>query len=210
MPATERDDFSAKDKRVLGERAAYICSNPDCRRPTIGPHSDPNASLKTGKACHIKAASSGGPRYDVTQSSDDRRNIQNGIWLCSVCSDLVDKDSAKYTAEKLYGWKREQEERLSAGGVAARIPQLSLSTLHGLSVPKGGGTIHINPEVREHSFIVRNEGNSEIVAIDARVQFPEPIIDVVLFESPVGVHVAFDPNQLEMVFSGSPGATLRR
>src|SRR5215204_2720611 len=99
MPASERDEFSRDDIRVLGERAAYICSNPACRRPTIGPHSDPKKSLKTGKACHINAASPGGPRYEATQTAEQRSSIENGLWLCSNCSDLVDKDSLRFVVD---------------------------------------------------------------------------------------------------------------
>jgi formylglycine-generating enzyme required for sulfatase activity len=44
-----RGDFTDKTARILAERVAHLCSNPDCRIPTIGPHSDETKLLKIGK-----------------------------------------------------------------------------------------------------------------------------------------------------------------
>src|SRR5437762_1080192 len=100
-----RDDFQSRTRAILAERVAYLCSNPECRRLTIGPHSDPSQSLRIGRACHIRAAAPGGPRYDHAQSPQDRASISNGLWLCAVCSDLVDKDERVYPIEVLTAWK---------------------------------------------------------------------------------------------------------
>ena len=55
-----RDDFSAKTKEILAKRVTYKCSNPECKKPTIGPNSDPNKTVLIGVAAHITAASVGG------------------------------------------------------------------------------------------------------------------------------------------------------
>src|SRR5436309_1503120 len=78
-----KDDFPERVKRVLAQRAAYTCSNPDCRSLTIGPASDPQKSSLTGEAAHVCSAEPGGARYDESQSSQERKNITNAIWLCS-------------------------------------------------------------------------------------------------------------------------------
>lgn len=117
--ANGRDDFPARITRALAERAGYMCSNPSCRRLTVGPHSAPERSTKIGEAAHIRAASSGGPRFDDQQSADQRRAVANGIWLCASCAALIDKDAAAYPVDTLEGWKREAEndilERLTNG-----------------------------------------------------------------------------------------------
>ena len=51
-----RDEFTERVKRTIGERAAHLCSNPECRKLTIGPHSQDSKSLSTGVAAHICAA----------------------------------------------------------------------------------------------------------------------------------------------------------
>ena len=52
-----RDNFSEKVKTILRTRVAGRCSNPDCRRVTIGPNNDKNKATILGDAAHICAAS---------------------------------------------------------------------------------------------------------------------------------------------------------
>lgn len=69
--------------------------------------------MNLGKAAHITAAAKGGPRYDPSLTREERRSIQNGIWLCAVHADLVDKDEAAFSVTLLRKW-REQAEKLAA------------------------------------------------------------------------------------------------
>lgn len=74
-----RDKFSASVKQRLARRVGYKCSNPDCYRLTTGPHSNPRKIINIGVAAHIKAASTKGARYDASQTSAERKSIENGI-----------------------------------------------------------------------------------------------------------------------------------
>jgi hypothetical protein len=118
-----RDDFSEPTRRVLAERAAYTCSNPDCRRNQLGPApGNSSKSVNLGKAAHICAAASGGPRFDVNQTPEQRSSIDNGIFLCGVCADLVDKhNGAGHPAAILHDWKESHErwikDRLNKGEI---------------------------------------------------------------------------------------------
>lgn len=38
-----------------------------------------------------------------------RSGIANGIWLCSICADKIDKDVLKYSVEQLHAWKQQAE-----------------------------------------------------------------------------------------------------
>lgn len=105
-----RDDFSRAIKQKLAERVAFRCSNPKCRVLTIGPKENENGSVTTGIACHIFAAAPNGPRANPKLSSDERSSINNGIWLCSNCSALIDKDSNAFPPELLLNWKTEAEQ----------------------------------------------------------------------------------------------------
>jgi hypothetical protein len=42
---------------------------------------------------------------------EQRRSIENGIWLCQTCAKLVDNDETRYPAPLLREWKRIAEER---------------------------------------------------------------------------------------------------
>ena len=105
----QRDEFSPKTKRTAAERAAFLCSNPRCNRPTIGPHSNPNKAKCLGIAAHICAAAPGGPRYDPKQTATQRKSIRNAIWACTVCGTEIDKDDSPYPVDVLREWKRIHE-----------------------------------------------------------------------------------------------------
>lgn len=104
--AHDRDDFTESTKRLLANRVCGRCSNPDCRKPTMGANTDPNKTINIGVAAHICAAAPGGPRYEATMAENERKSSQNGIWLCQSCAKLIDSDPNKYSKDLLYAWKK--------------------------------------------------------------------------------------------------------
>jgi hypothetical protein len=138
-------DFSDNTKKTLANRAGQICSNPDCKRATSGPHSDKNKATNLGKAAHIKGAREGSARYDSKMTDKERCDISNGIWLCLECADKIDKDEIKYPVELLVEWKKKHEKWILDGK-----PDNALREL----IVKNGGT----------GSIIKNEGNG--IALD--------------------------------------------
>ncbi|MDY3554240.1 hypothetical protein R5W24_003359 [Gemmata sp. JC717] len=110
-----RDDFPKPVLDILAKRVGYRCSNPECRKPTSGPHRDDNKTVNVGVGSHITAASAGGPRYDSLLTPDRRRSQENGIWLCQNCGKLVDNDEARYTSAVLREWRRIAEAAALTG-----------------------------------------------------------------------------------------------
>jgi len=212
MTEHSRDDFSERVKRTVAERAAYICTNPTCRRPAVGPHSDPDRSLKTGEAGHIRAVAPGGPRYSPEQTESERASIENAIWVCATCHTLVDGDEAAYPVQALLEWKRNHEAWIENGGIIPCLPEVSLKTLPGRTIPEVVTTITLGDSTgpREHSLRIRNVADAQIVMIDARVQLPEPIVESFAPRKPAGISVGWQPSRPEMMVIGSPGATFAR
>jgi hypothetical protein len=100
-----RDDFTESTRTKLALQAGYRCSY--CDIATSGPSDEsPYAVVKTGMAAHIHAASPGGPRYLATMTSEQRKDISNGIWMCRNHGTLIDEDPHQYTAESLQEMKR--------------------------------------------------------------------------------------------------------
>lgn len=114
-----RDDFTKKTVRLLADRAGQSCSNPSCRRPTIGPSLDPSSTIVTGKGSHITAAAAGGARYDPSLSPQERRSPDNGIWLCGDCAGLIDRDEIRFPVALMHDWKQQAEHSAS---LAQRSP----------------------------------------------------------------------------------------
>lgn len=103
-----RDDFSPKVKQLLAERVNFHCSL--CDATTLGPKAGTtDKRFSVGKAAHIKAAAKGGPRYDETQTPEERSAIENGLWACATCADIIDRDDASYTADDLHRVKADAE-----------------------------------------------------------------------------------------------------
>lgn len=123
MSKSTRDNFTEKNARILRERVSGRCSNPECRKPTTGPKEDPNKVANVGEAAHITAAAKGGPRFDASLTPEQRREPENGIWLCRTCHTLADGDEARYTVEELQRWKAEAE-RLASRELLSNISLL--------------------------------------------------------------------------------------
>ena len=133
-----RYNFSEKTKETCAKRVAFRCSNPECRRFTIGPSSDCNdKSLLTGEAAHIYAASKNGPRFNPEFVGAKATSIDNCIWLCSICHKIIDTDYVSHTPEELLLWKKETENwdrtQMSRNWIAQEIKE-SKTALEDLEV----------------------------------------------------------------------------
>jgi hypothetical protein len=117
-----REDFTKRTITEIAKGVAYRCSNPECRRPTVGANAAHDGTIIIGVAAHICAASPGGPRYNAAQTPEARRSKENGLWLCQNCGRLVDADPDRFTVEQLTRWKRDAQTRafreLVASGTA--------------------------------------------------------------------------------------------
>jgi hypothetical protein len=70
-------------------------------------------------------SSSGWPTLPGFHGAGERKDISNGIWLCSNHADLVDDDDITYTADELRGMKLEHEancERRHREGIRKGTP----------------------------------------------------------------------------------------
>ncbi|WP_303819743.1 HNH endonuclease signature motif containing protein [Ruminococcus flavefaciens] len=105
-----RHNFSPTIKKQLCANVGGKCSNPNCRKPTTWPDYTGTKSDSIGEAAHIYAASiEDGPRLKPTMSADEIKHISNGIWLCSNCHTMVDRDVQRFPAELLKKWKQDAE-----------------------------------------------------------------------------------------------------
>lgn len=147
-----RDNFPKITKEILAKRVGYKCSNPNCRKITIGPHSTENKVLNLGVAAHITAASYGGPRFSAEMTTDERKSLKNGIWLCQNCAKLIDTDLNEYTTKELLNWK-----------LIAEKESLSVIT-------NGGLNENLNSNLFEERIRVHEKLYYEIREIDSLIR----------------------------------------
>lgn len=95
------------------------CAFPNCSAPIFE-----EDGLYTAECCHIKAAKPGGPRYDASQTAEERNGVDNLMFMCSRHHTIVDADVETYTVEALQLIKREHEYRFSAKNLLLSDEQL--------------------------------------------------------------------------------------
>ncbi len=138
--------FSTAVQQVVARRTGYRCSNPRCRKPTMGPHSlQPDSFEYVGEGTHICANQPKGERYDNEQTMEQRGGIANAIHLCCTCHTLVDHPGAAakgYTAAMMREWKQQAEAQAemallrgesadrALGELQAEIKLLTLQVSH--------------------------------------------------------------------------------
>jgi len=106
-----RDNFTRQVIAEIAKGVGYLCSNPDCRRPTIAANAAQDGIVTLGVAAHICAASPGGPRHDPGQTQQERSSKANGLWLCQNCGRIIDADPRSFPVKLLRQWKQAAQGR---------------------------------------------------------------------------------------------------
>ena len=113
MPNTDRWNFTPATAKIICEKAAARCANPNCRRLARLPNRIGDEIISFGEAAHILPARPNGPRKleGVTFTEREIKSEANGLWLCASCHRMVDRDDGFYTVEKLRAWKALSEKQ---------------------------------------------------------------------------------------------------
>lgn len=91
-------------------RTSFKCNKPSCRCSLIEQADNQKGYILLADACHICAASEGGPRYDPNMTNEERGSYDNLIIMCKTHAWEIDHDETKYPVELLKQWKKEAEE----------------------------------------------------------------------------------------------------
>ncbi|QIK55709.1 tetratricopeptide repeat protein [Dysgonomonas sp. HDW5B] len=96
---------TAETIKMLLLRSGNECYFPNCTERIFN-----DDDILIAECCHIEAALPGGERYNQNQTPEERRSIENLLFLCHKHHKETD-DVEKFTVEKLKGIKATHEER---------------------------------------------------------------------------------------------------
>jgi hypothetical protein len=113
------------------------CAFPGCPLPMV----DLSSGKVTGRICHIKARQPGGPRYDSSQSDEERHSFRNLLLLCPIHHDVIDSDPDSYTVERLLEIKSKHEDRQTEGNEPDDQIATALITAIGSNSISGGSLL---------------------------------------------------------------------
>lgn len=117
------------------------CAFPDCPVPVVEA-----SGTVTADICHIKAASPGGPRYDIDQPDAERHSALNLLLLCGRHHRVIDTESQTYTVAALHVMKRQHEQAglVEISPFAAKAAQALMSTYAHVVVHANAGQIAVH------------------------------------------------------------------
>ncbi len=104
------DDMGAiknpKQKTIkrLFALSGNICAFLKCTTPVVN-----EEGIILGDICHIKGKNPDAPRYDRTQTSEERNGFENLILICKIHHKIIDDDPESYTVDRLVQMKKEHE-----------------------------------------------------------------------------------------------------
>jgi len=103
------------------------CAYPECRVPIF----EYSTGSLLGELCHINAKATGGPRFDIRQSSEQRHGFDNLVLMCSIHHTKIDapENLSTYTAERLREIKRNHEGQSPATDESLAIRRLNCYAL---------------------------------------------------------------------------------
>lgn len=109
MSMNRKGNFTKATIRILRDRVASLCSNPNCRKFTVSAHEEADKITIIGEGAHICAVSQGGARFDSNLTLNEIKSYDNGIWLCTNCHTMIDREPKTYTVKILNNWKQQAE-----------------------------------------------------------------------------------------------------
>ena len=172
-----RDEFTKQTLDVLAKRVGVRCSNPACRKLTSGPREESIQIVNIGVGAHISAASPGGPRYDPSLTSEERRSPDNGIWLCQSCAKLVDNDLIRYTSSVLTTWK-ERAEKAALSEIEGDLPGTGNLRESVVELETNYKCLRRDSDRHDYELEIKvsNLGNEPIYAFHVDLEFPSRVI----------------------------------
>ena len=130
------------------------CAFEKCKTPIVQ-----ESGTVIGVVCHVKARSAGGPRYDATQTEEERHSHGNLILLCAKHAKIIDSEPDRYTVAKLQEMKRRQEQPgpVEVSQADAQKAELLFTHCDAVSLVAGGHVMLNRPGgIQASQVVIKN------------------------------------------------------
>ncbi len=130
------------------------CAFPGCTAPIV----TPDTGTIIADVCHIRAQNAQGPRYDPSQSDEERHGIDNLVLMCRNHHKVIDANENLqiYTVEKLVEIRITHEQKALESGEELDAPPSVIEALRLTATVYETGAIH--QDFRNATFKVGGEG----------------------------------------------------
>jgi hypothetical protein len=133
------------------------CAFPGCNTPII----DSSTNTILAEVCHIHAQRIGGPRFDSSQTDEERHGFDNLVLMCGVHHKLIDapENVERYSSDHLKEIKQQHEQAARASGApASPISDELVAALLEATARYENGAVHM--DLNNAIFRVGGEGGS--------------------------------------------------
>lgn len=144
-------DLSLKTLKRLFAVSGNQCAFPDCESPIVE-----DSGTVTGIICHICARSRGGPRYDASQTDEERHSFPNLLLMCGRHSKLIDSEPEYYTVQLLQRMKSNSQRSgiVELSQLDVSRVELLLKAYRAIHITAGGHVMVDSPGGVQASTVV--------------------------------------------------------
>ena len=141
--------------KTLFARSPNRCAFPGCHAPLAE-----ETGTVTAEICHIRALNSKGPRYDKSQTPEERNAAANLILMCGRHHKIIDSEPRTYTVAVLQKYKQEHEIRgvVEISAMTTRVAERILANYAQSTVTgnRGNVAIHSPGAIQAKSVTIKN------------------------------------------------------
>jgi len=142
--------LSVSTIKALFAVSGNVCAFPECKQPIV----DQSSNVIIGELCHIKAKSSGGPRYDPQQTEEERQKFDNLLLMCATHHKIIDERTDEFPVGRLIEIKKQHETKYRRA--SSKLDDVAAENLISNSVIFGPAIQTVNQSGGQAAHVIVN------------------------------------------------------
>lgn len=109
-------------------------------------------------------------------SSEERRSVENGIWLCQNCAKLIDNDVGRFTVVVLRDWKAKSEARALAALAGGALADAELAAAAEVELIRRNVLINAEQHLYRLEVVATNRAAQPLGDYHVDLEFPRAVV----------------------------------